>query len=127
MSRLVDYVDREFGKLTVRVFVGTWKDAPHRKLQRHWLCDCSCGGMVKATTEELTAGRIWHCLDCNPESKGADYLSRYQYYRARFSATQWEQYLEILGGRTGRRVEAEAVDLVMRNLVLPRARERDAA
>lgn len=123
MSRNPDLIGREFGRLIVRAFAGSWRDTPDGESRRHWVADCSCGGTLIASTSELTSGNRWHCADCQPEQKGADYLRDYKFYRDHFTPQQRELYEEVLNGRRGWMIEAEAVDLVMRNMNIPRTRD----
>lgn len=112
MSRTVTYIDHEFGELTVVAFVGSWKDAEDRKSERHWRCECSCGGSIVATTYELKSRRRWHCEDCSPEKD--NFMERYQEHLAMFSAAEQMKLSAILNGDTNPRHVAEAVDLIIR-------------
>ncbi len=116
MSNRADLTGREFGCLTVRRFVGSWRDEPHLEPQRRWECDCTCGGKCVVKTNGLTRARVWHCQDCKPPRKGPDYLRDYKLYREQFTHEQRRRYEQILRGRKGTQVEAEAVDVVMRRL-----------
>ena len=117
MSRnpnLVDLVGRQFGRLTVRAYAGSWKDEPGCDTRRHWDADCSCGGAVVASTADLTSGKRWHCDDCQPEQKGVDYRVDYREHMKTFTDDELRRLVAILRGRRSERDIAEAVDLVMR-------------
>jgi len=116
MSNRADLTGGEFGCLTVRKFVGSWRDAPHLEPQRRWECDCTCGGKCVLKTNDLTGGRVWHCPDCKPLRSSPNYLRDYKVYRDHFNPEQRRRYEQILRGRKGAQVEAEAVDVVMRRL-----------
>jgi hypothetical protein len=53
--------------------------------------------------------------------EGRKYTASYKTYRANFTPEQWAYYHSILRGRTGPQLEAEAVDVVCRDI--PPARE----
>lgn len=113
MSRTITYIGHEFGELIVVAFVGSWKDGEDRKSERHWRCDCSCGGSVIATTYALKSRRRWHCDNCSPE-KPDNFMERYQEHLATFNDEERQQLSAILNGDESPRRVAEAVDLIMR-------------
>lgn len=47
------------------------------------------------------------------------YITNFEAYRAGFTEAQWQLYYAILRGRSGRLIEAEAVDRVMRETADP--------
>jgi hypothetical protein len=47
---------------------------------------------------------------------GQKYMLNYKFYRSRFTPEQRRYYEDILRGRTGAQIEAEAVDVVMRDM-----------
>jgi hypothetical protein len=112
MSRLDTLIGRRFGQLEVIGYAGSWPPSQNRQPERHWNTQCDCGGSYVAYTSELTGGRVTHCRGCKPQRD--DYMKDYQRYREQFTPEQRAYYEEILRGRKGRHVEAEAVDIVMR-------------
>lgn len=113
MSKPPDLVGRKFGRLTVHSYEGAWR--VYGMMKRFWNCSCECGGKGVYYTNELTSGRVTHCQSCKSE-RGVDYIKDYQIYRDKFTPEQQRQYDQIVNGRKGRTVEAEAVDLVMRGM-----------
>ncbi len=67
----------------------------------------------RLTTEERRA-KARQAFSRNGE--GQKYAANYKAYRDDFTAEQWRYYHSILRGRTGVRLEAEAVDVVMRDM-----------
>jgi hypothetical protein len=122
MSRFPDLIGREFGYLKVVAYAGKQRKFESGEPQRYWECRCTfCGGSISESTAYLVGGRTWHCENCDPP-RGDDYLTNYEHYRANFTPKQRRLYEEIMQTRKGRRAEAEAVDLVMRE-----TRNEDAA
>jgi hypothetical protein len=57
--------------------------------------------------------------------EGQKYMRHYKAYRDKFTRAQWTLYHQVLRGRTGAQVEAEAVDVVLREM--PPVEKQEAA
>lgn len=64
-NKNIDLIGKVFGKLTVRSFVAT-----ESKKAKHWLCECSCGKTIIATSSQLHNKKIpkTHC-GCSGHNK----------------------------------------------------------
>ena len=114
MPRITDITGERFGYLVVTGFAGSWKDTPNSFLQRHWDCDCDCGGSLVATTQQLRGKRRWHCDACPLPRRGDDYRENYLKYLATFSEDERRKLAAFLRGRTSPSHVAEAVEIFMR-------------
>lgn len=61
--RFVDLIGSVFGMLTVTEFIG------FRKAIAVWKCRCECGNDANAFSNQLKAGRSWHC-GCQSKQTG---------------------------------------------------------
>lgn len=69
----MDYIGRQFGKLTVMKFAGykTIKGEPHRRAA--YLCKCSCGKEAIITRHQLQMGKRTSCGNCTEIIRHDDY------------------------------------------------------
>ena len=56
MPKIIDLVDQKFDDLTVKEAAG--KDEKNNRL---WLCECTCGNTILATSYALRSGRKKNC------------------------------------------------------------------
>ena len=49
-------INKKFGDLTVKEFVGS-----NKYRNKLWLCECTCGNKVEVSTDMLTSGKKAHC------------------------------------------------------------------
>lgn len=111
-----EMIGKTFYYLTIRRLVGVWRAPERNRSEREWECECLCGERCIVRTCALRSGRTRHCPACQPEVEALMYLKNYRAYREAFTAEQRERYESYVRGRKGTRLEAEAVDVTLREL-----------
>lgn len=111
-----EMIGKVFYYLTIIKLLGRATRSDGTCRQRLWQCRCICGAICEVLTADLRGGRVRHCPQCNPEIEAQIYLSNYKAYREFFTVEQRKLYQSYLRGRKGTRIEAEAVDVTLRDL-----------
>lgn len=60
MGKMLDLVDKKFGRLTVQEYLGT-KRSGNGHTSGYWKCICDCGNVVEVATTSLTSGNTKSC------------------------------------------------------------------